>query len=310
MTELIPYLKDKPVYLKFIALLLLVTVSMVITMTVGVLAAIPFFGTQVLESFTSPMDFSDPGSVGFLKYFQVVNQLGVFILPVIGYAYLESRSVVNYLKMNRSPRTSLLFISFLMIMVSIPAVNWMITVNEKMHLPQILKPVENWMRESEDSLAALTDAFLKTNSISGLLVNLFIIGFLAAVGEELLFRGVILRIFLDWSRNAHLAVVLSSVIFSAFHMQFFGFLPRMFLGILLGYAFVTAGSLWSPVILHFIFNAISVAGAFLYERGMITDDLEQLGQTGNPLIIALSFTLSLMFVMVLNRRTTESGNKF
>ncbi|MBM3434633.1 MAG: CPBP family intramembrane metalloprotease [Bacteroidetes bacterium] len=305
MFEFLPILKDKPVYLKLIALLFLIAVSLVLMMVIGLIIAIPFFGTGILESFSQQVDYTDSRTVQFLKYFQVINQIGVFILPVIGYAFLESRKVTGYLQINTKPRGSLLFISFLMILTSIPSVNWMIGINEKMHLPEFMQPIENWMRESEDNLGELTDAFLKTDSYSGLIVNMIIIALLAAVGEEFLFRGVILRIFQDWSKNSHIAVLISSAIFSAFHMQFFGFLPRLFLGILLGYSFISTGSLWTPIILHFIFNGISVTGAFLYERGLISEDTAQLGQVDNPTIIILSFVMSTIFLILIFRRKNK-----
>lgn len=305
MFEFLPILKDKPVYLKLIALLFLIAVSLVLMMVIGLIIAIPFFGTGILESFSQQVDYTDSRTVQFLKYFQVINQIGVFILPVIGYAFLESRKVTGYLQINTKPRGSLLFISFLMILTSIPSVNWMIGINEKMHLPEFMQPIENWMQESEDNLGELTDAFLKTDSYSGLIVNMIIIALLAAVGEEFLFRGVILRIFQDWSKNSHIAVLISSAIFSAFHMQFFGFLPRLFLGILLGYSFISTGSLWTPIILHFIFNGISVTGAFLYERGLISEDTAQLGQVDNPTIIILSFVMSTIFLILIFRRKNK-----
>jgi hypothetical protein len=120
------------------------------------------------------------------------------------------------------------------------------------------------------------------------------IAFLAALGEELLFRGALLKMIYLSVKNVHVAVWISAFIFSAFHLQFYGFVPRMVLGLLFGYLFVWSGSLWIPIVLHFIFNGISVIAAFLYQHGIIDVDVEALGTTQNSLLILLSGIASLM----------------
>lgn len=302
MLDYLPYLKDKPIYLKIITLLLLMAISLVLMMVIGLVIAIPFWGIGILENFSKSIDYTSEAAVTFLKYFQVVNQVGVFILPVICFAYFENRNVGSYLRINRKPGGYLLIVAIIMFLVSIPAVNWMISINEKMHLPEFFSPIEDWMRSNEDNLGELTDAFLKTSTFSGLIVNLFIIGFVAAFGEEFLFRGVILRLFLDWSKSGHIAVFVSAIIFSAFHIQFFGFLPRVFLGILLGYSFISSGTLWTPIILHFIFNGIAVVAAFSFARGWVSTELENFGSTENPIIISLSLILSILLLFFLYRK--------
>lgn len=309
MIDFLPRLKDKALFTKLIALLLLIAIGMVLMMAVGLLLALPFFGTGILDSFTNPQDYTDAQTVNFLKYFQVINQIGVFILPVLAFAYLENRKINRYLRLNFLPKGYLLLLSLLMILSSIPAVNWMIGVNEQMHLPEFLKGIEDWMRETEDDLGRLTEAFLKTNSVSGFIINLVIIGVLAGVGEEFLFRGVILRIFLDHKINKHLAVLISSLIFSAFHMQFFGFMPRLYLGILLGYAFVSTGSLWTPIILHAIFNSISVTVTYLYERGLIAEIEGTPVFAENPVAIVLSISASIAFLIIIQRKSMVATGK-
>ena len=250
-----------------------------------------------MENFIELTDINNESTIGFLKYFQVINQLGVFILPVIFYAYLENRKIGNYLKIDKKPGLSLLFLSAILIFVSIPAINWMVVINEQMSLPDFMQGIETWMRSSEDKAKELTDVFLEVDTIRGLLVNLFIIAFLAALGEELLFRGVVLQLLLDGLKNSHLAVIISSIFFSAMHLQFFGFLPRTVLGILFGYVFIWTGSLWIPIILHFLFNGITVVAAYLYNTGQISIDVETFGTTDNNLIIAGSFVLSIIILV-------------
>lgn len=306
MLDYFPFLRDKPFLFKIGYLVLIIALSMVLSMIIGLILALPFFGTDILSGFSTIDNLSDKSTVAFLKYFQVVNQIGVFILPAILYAYLESRNAPEFLMINRKPKLSQLLLSVFIIVSSIPAINWMVGINEQMHLPDYMRSIETWMRENEDKTNLLTETFLSVNSIGGLVVNLFIIALMAAIGEELLFRGVVFRLLLDWLKNPHLAVILSSILFSALHLQFFGFLPRMVLGLLFGYIYLWTGSLWIPVILHFLFNGATVVVAYLYNIGLISTNAEQFGSTDNTLIIITSFIISIGLLVMLRRNNRDN----
>jgi membrane protease YdiL (CAAX protease family) len=189
----------------------------------------------------------------------------------------------------------------MMIVMILPFVSWLMEINESLKLPEFLSGMEQWMRESEEQALKLTEAFLSDTSIKGLVVNMLMIGILASIGEELLFRGIILRIFKEWTKNAHLAVWISAILFSALHMQFYGFLPRMILGVVLGYLFVWSGSLWVPIITHFINNGSAVFIAYLYNKGKIQTDVESFGTTDNVGLIVGSIVVTVFFLVIIYR---------
>lgn len=299
MFEFLPFLKNKPYRIRALVLILLIAVSLLLTMVLGIVLALPFFGISIFEQFNTLNDYSSKSTIHFLKYFQVVNQIGFFILPAIFYAYLVNRNPVNYLKLNTKINVAYFFVAAILIVVSIPAVNWLVEINEGMKLPGFLKGLESWMRDSENKTNELTEAFLNVSTMGGLMVNLIIIALLAAVGEELLFRGVILQLLIEWFKNKHLAIIASAILFSALHLQFYGFLPRMVLGILFGYIFIWSGSLWLPIVLHFIFNGITVVAAYLYNKGLIQADVESFGVSDSTLIVVTSFLLILIFLFVI-----------
>ncbi|MCD4732213.1 MAG: CPBP family intramembrane metalloprotease [Bacteroidales bacterium] len=301
MLDFLPYLKEKPVLIKGLVLILLIAVSLLLSMVVGIVIAIPFFGIGILEHFNELNDYSSEATIHFMKYFQVVNQIGVFILPAIMYAYLENRKPANYLKLNSRLNFAHLLTASILIIVSIPAINWLVEINEGMKLPEVFKGLENWMRDNENKTNQLTESFLNVSTFGGLVVNLIIIALLAAVGEELLFRGVILQLFVEWFKNKHLAIIISAILFSAMHIQFYGFLPRMVLGILFGYIFIWSGSLWIPIVLHFIFNGITVVAAYLYYKGLIQTDVESFGVTDNTLLVLSSFLLITLLLFAIYR---------
>jgi membrane protease YdiL (CAAX protease family) len=130
-------------------------------------------------------------------------------------------------------------------------------------------------------------------------VNLLMIGVIAAVGEELIFRGVLQRLMVGMVKNVHLAVVITAILFSAFHFQFFSFLPRFFLGIVLGYLLVYGRSIWYPILAHFINNAMGVIYYYFSSRGSADDMLEEIGNsTLIPVAAVISLALFIFFVVL------------
>ena len=98
-------------------------------------------------------------------------------------------------------------------------------------------PLAGWMKTAEDSTAEIMKEVLTMETPLIFIVNLLLIAITPAIGEELLFRGVIQGGLQKKLSNPHVAILIASILFSAFHMQFEGFLPRMVLGMVLGYSF-------------------------------------------------------------------------
>jgi len=296
-----PLIKQFPPYLKLIFLMLIVLVVLLITLIIGIVAAIPFFGTDILGQFMEMSEGSIIDNIPLQKYLQIISQFGTFIFPAILFAFLVNRRVWDYLRLNVKPHLLTIVLASMMIIMVLPFISWLVEINEALRLPEFMSGVEQWMRDSEEQATKLTEAFLNNTSIGGLLINLFMIAFLAAVGEELLFRGVMLRLFKEWTKNTHLAVWLSAILFSALHLQFFGFLPRMVLGVVLGYLFIWSKSLWVPIIVHFVNNAAAVMVSFFYYRGDIKTDVDSFGSTDNTSLIFGSLAITILLLVTIYR---------
>jgi len=240
--------------------------------------------------------------IAFTKFYQFINQVGVFILPVLLYTYLVSNSSFEYLRINKSPLTISILIASIVVFTVLPFLNYISQINMEMSFPHSLAWLEEWMMEKEFQAKIITEAFLKTNTISGLLINIFIIALVPAIGEELLFRGVMLRLFKDIFTNVHIAVFVSAVIFSLFHLQFFGFLPRVFLGMILGYLFVYTRNLWVPIVFHFVNNAASVIVYYLYENKYISTSIDDFGSTNSIVYIIGSLLISAWLIIIIRQR--------
>jgi membrane protease YdiL (CAAX protease family) len=151
----------------------------------------------------------------------------------------------------------------------LPLMEVLVNLNERMVLPDFLKGLEEWIRQRENQSREMTGAMLKMVTISQMLFSLFIVALVTACAEELLFRGCLQTIFTKWTKNVHVSIWITATLFSAFHLQFFGFLPRLMLGVLFGYFVAWSGSIWTSVWAHFINNGLAVVVTYLYQHKMI-----------------------------------------
>jgi membrane protease YdiL (CAAX protease family) len=251
----------------------------------------------------------DPNVVAALKLLQTASALGTFVLPSVVYARMNDKRPFKFLNLNRIPRLVWAGIAFCLTICASPLINLMSELNSRMVLPGFLSGVEKWMKESEAQAEKMTEAFMNVDGITGLVINLFIIGLLAAVGEELLFRGVLQRILKEWMKNTHAAVWLTAIIFSAIHMQFFGFLPRMVIGAMLGYLYEWSGSLFIPMVAHFTNNAFSVVVTYLIQHKSLPKQADNVGSTSDDLmyiIISLVLCSGLVFLALRLKKSPVS----
>lgn len=189
----------------------------------------------------------------------------------------------------------LLFIGVLLMFVSLPITNQLATWNENMHLG--LPKLEDWLQNMEKAATEVTERMLRVNTIGGLLYNLLIIALIPAMGEELTFRGVVQQALVKGCKNVHVGVILSAAIFSFIHFQFYGFLPRMFLGILLGYMFYITGSLWMSILMHFVNNGSVVLIYYLNNKGITNLDAEHFGSVESVGLIIASVVVTVTLLV-------------
>ncbi|MCX6271024.1 MAG: type II CAAX endopeptidase family protein [Bacteroidetes bacterium] len=296
--DLLSYLSP---FSKLLFLLLIIFTTLMITVLLGVLIGMPFFG-QSFSSMLQPVDIKDPNYLPLLKYLQILSQLGIFIFPPLIFAYLISKKAPEYLLINKKPDVVTLILACSLMVLSMPFTSWLLEINQHMALPSFLQQLESWLQIKEDQADVLTKTFLSTKSLSGFLVNLLMIGILPSVGEEFLFRSVMIRLFREWTGNIHWAVVLSAILFSSMHMQFYGFIPRVVLGLFLGYLFAWSGNLWVPVLAHFMNNGLAVIAAFLYTRGLSRFDVETLGTQPAFWEVGISIVLVISLLWLIFQR--------
>ncbi len=249
-----------------------------------------------LEFLSAPEKMTDAASqpdglVRILAITQISAQIGLFIMPPLVFAMLiYGQRFHKGLGLDATPGAfSILLVIPLTFMV-LPMVSWLHQLNMQV-------PITETMELSEQRAELFITLFLKDDTWKRLVLNLFMIALLPAIGEELFFRGILQKYLAKGLKNVHLAVFVTAILFSLLHFQFHGFLPRVFLGVLFGYLFVWTGNLWLPIIAHFVNNGAAVVVEFLGQRGLMEGGYQEFGkETGTgalALSIAVTFTICL-----------------
>ena len=221
-----------------------------------------FAGSLVLGKDMSEILSIQPGAnsdEGFiLKYLQVSQQVALFIIPAIVIAMLLRQGNKSFLKTDRFPGSIPLFMVIMLAILILPVTIYTGMLNSRMTLPGWLSGVENWMRTKENTASDLTGLLIKSRGIGDLMINISILAVIPSVAEELIFRGILQQILCRIFKSGHIAIGLTAIFFSAVHLQFYGFLPRLILGLSFGFLFFWSGNLWIAVVALFINNAIPV----------------------------------------------------
>lgn len=201
-------------------------------------------------------------------------------------------------------------IAIFLVLVASPGINLLSYLNRQIALPECLSGIETWMQQQEEAAAVLTERFLSADSIGVFVVNILLMALLPAVAEELTFRGVLQHLFTPRTgiRTPHIAIWATAIIFSAIHCQFYGFIPRMLLGAVFGYALVWSGSLWLPILMHFTNNALAVIVYFIaHKAGWDTNNMDAFGTGDTWWVGVLSLALVVVGIYLLRRSTTISN---
>ncbi|MFM7645316.1 MAG: lysostaphin resistance A-like protein [Sphingomonadales bacterium] len=281
-------------------LLLLMGLSLLSFFVIGSL------GTLLLSAITgitieqlatvSKMKVPHPQLGFFIRGMQLAQFLGLFLVPSWLAARLFSTAPSrHYLKLSQPVHPGFWVIGITILLFSLPLVQWLGELNRVIEFPPALA---DWMKAKEDEANDTVKALLGLRSTKDLLLNIIFVAGLAAVGEELLFRGVLQRMFFRQFGQPWPAILLAAFIFSSMHMQFYGFLPRFVLGILLGAVYWFSGSLWTAILAHFFYDAILIV--LVYFNPVLLNEEPVVGpQTMmvSGLVSALLVTMHLHWMM-------------
>ncbi len=213
-------------------------------------------GTLLADWLQNP----DPKYIPYIWWVQSLSAFGVFVLPGIVWAYYYDYDTPWQplgLHIRQKPNVWL-YVGVLVMVIS-PIIYWIYGLNQQMELPEAWSALETSMKRAEEESEKTIQLLLSATGTQAFLINILVIAILPAVGEELLFRGVLQNIFRTLFKNPHLAIWIGAILFSALHMQWYGFFPRLLLGAMFGYIYFWSGSIFLSIFAHFINNGAAVA---------------------------------------------------
>jgi membrane protease YdiL (CAAX protease family) len=253
-----------------------------------------------------------PNAWWYLMLLQSISHLFTFLVPgVIYWRWSEKHRVEEFIR-RPLPSYLTLGVTLLVVLVFMPFNSWIIEWNSTLHLPEGLHRVENWMLRKENELANMTQFLTNFGSFVQLIVAVVVIALIPAIGEEVLFRGIIQRKIFHKIGDMHVSIWTSAILFSAIHLQFYGFVPRMLLGAMFGYMYAWTRNLWTPIFAHFVNNAVTIVVVFLSHRQLVDIQIDKVESSvswlGALFSLILTAVLLVNLKMIFQRKSTvENG---
>lgn len=279
---------------------------------IGIMAVLTVFAMGIWAVLTGGSQSTES-----LKWLQFMQTTATFLLPPILCAWMwdEEHKPLRWLKLDKGADGWSFLLAVAIMVCAIPGINLLADLNSRVELPDSLDFIEQKLKAYEASAALLTERFLAADNIGQLLINIGLMALLPAFAEELSFRGTLQQIIYKGqsdkgqSPKVHVAIWVTAFVFSAIHMQFYGFVPRMLLGAMFGYVFVWSGSLWLPIVMHFTNNGLAVVLYYLTSRDSIgensTNIADTLGAGDTWWLGVLSLLVTFPGLLIFYRRTRK-----
>ncbi len=250
------YLRNKPAWVQLIIFGGLTGGILFLVMTIGISTVAQANNLTITQiASMKPEDYARPELAGVVRGLLVVQFFGIFLLPSLIFAYLADPHPLAFAGLKAPDKKSFIVWGILIIVLAFFTVEWFSLVNQELVTRLLGKSAREWVEKGESETDNTLKNILNMKNMGDLLESVLLVGVLAAVGEELFFRGILQRLFIQIFKSAWPGIIFTAAVFSAFHGQFMGFLPRMILGIILGALYWYSGSIIPAMAGHFIFNS-------------------------------------------------------
>ncbi len=254
--------EDRSIYhmsppVRFFLLLGITAISLIIGGLITFSIVAGFLHVSFAETQVALLDAKNAHIALFANAFA---SLIAFLLPSIAIAFFTNGQIPQNMGFKPVKSIRLVYLVLLLSFVGLLLSGSAASLTEKIPVPADFKA---WATGLENTYKQAMLAMTKMNSIGDLLFNIVAVAFIPALVEELFFRGALQKTIKNWSGNAVMSIVITAIIFSAFHFSYFGFLSRMLLGILLGFIFEYSGSIWLSMLMHFINNGIAIITLYM-----------------------------------------------
>ncbi len=249
---------------------------------------------MLMDFMQNPTNYTN-GQRAFMSI-QWFTSLGTFVGAAWAFNRYNLKQHLSDLSPNTNVSWHIYLWTIIAMIVGAPMLEYVIDINKQMAFPSAYKDVEAWMRNSELALEKVTKNMLQFNTHLDFLLGLMTVGFMAALGEELFFRGVVQNLFVRYGGNKHVAIWVAAFIFSFIHFQFYGFFPRLFLGAFFGYLYVWYQNIWVPIVAHFFNNGLAITASYLFQLKVIKTDPVSEGVNNEWYVVVISLILVVFYI--------------
>lgn len=233
-----------------------------------------------------------------LKITQTFSLIGM-LMGALLFLLTTRKHILSYVSLKQNIRLPYVVLSITLVLTLIPVVAYLINLNSL---------IATELGFSSDKLMGVYEALASSNSTAGFVFSIFLMSILPAVAEEFLFRGVLQTLLKKWSKNRHIAIIATSLIFAIIHMNPEQVLGILVLSLVLGYLYELTGNLIYPIILHASNNLLSVIGMKYAESN---NNIEAFANDYSPsvLLVMLSAVITAAIFVILYKMSLKKEHE-
>ncbi|MFL5808876.1 MAG: CPBP family intramembrane glutamic endopeptidase [Flavisolibacter sp.] len=296
------YLKTKPVWIQLLIFLGMGFALFFIILTLGGYLLSRITGISLLQD-PAKFDSTNPNAILHIRGLLLLQFLSLFLAPTLLFSYFSDPKPMEYLGFKRPHKNLYWILAIILMFTAIPTVEYLGVLNQKLSFGN---DTEKWMKSMEEQAGKQIQFMLNRHTISELIMNLIFISLFAAIGEELFFRGVLQRLFIRAFKDPWAGIVMTAAIFSAFHLQFYGFFPRLFLGIILGAIYWYSGSLWTAILAHFCYDGFIIVLVYLNPKMIENTNQPMINSTAIGFYAVIGTAITAFLLWQLKKQSNTS----
>jgi uncharacterized protein len=251
-----------------------------------------------------------PENADMLRLVQFISTFFLFFLPAWAYAKFCHKKSFTHLGFANKVNAAQAIVVIVIMIACLPLVGALSDLTESLPFS---KAAFAKFKAAEEEYNAQIGIIGKMDSFPEFLLSLFMLAILPALFEEVMFRGAVQNLFSRWWKMPILAIIITSVLFSAVHFSYLGFLSRAALGFVLGWMYYRTGNLWLSIIAHAANNAIALTALYITKQNNknadISDADPHIPAWTGLIAVAVVYGLFILFERVSKKQINKPGEE-
>ncbi|MDD4820263.1 MAG: CPBP family intramembrane metalloprotease [Flavobacteriales bacterium] len=194
----------------------------------------------------------------------VLSSVITFGLPaVIFWKWITAENIGRGLHMANDIHWRSVVYSIILVFVMMPLVNYLISFSKDFLEYSLREDLFESIKATESMRESMINSLTANKAWYTYPVVMITLAVVPALVEEAFFRGTLQRLFLRQWHKKHIAVILTSLIFTMMHMDYFNWVGIMLCSVIMGYLYFYTSSLWCSIAFHFVSNAWNITMMYL-----------------------------------------------